>query len=132
MKLGWQPRKWLEKKARAGFRGYPVATVAYYGPDDRRATKMVVGVISGPDREPADLRRWFCEDGDVRKSEPITAEAVAFIRSHHVHSVSMVSGIIGCPHEEGVDYPEGGECPACPFWAGRDRWAALGSNRSGA
>jgi hypothetical protein len=29
--------------------------------------------------------------------------------------------IIGCPHEEGIDY-EGATCPACPFWAGRDRW----------
>jgi hypothetical protein len=25
------------------------------------------------------------------------------------------------PHEEGIDY-EGATCPACPFWAGRDRW----------
>ena len=21
-----------------------------------------------------------------------------------------------------VDYPEGGVCPQCPFWAHRDRW----------
>jgi hypothetical protein len=27
----------------------------------------------------------------------------------------------GCPHEEGVDYPEGEACPDCPFWAGRSR-----------
>ena len=34
-----QSRYRLEKKARKGFRGYPVATIAYYGPDDRHATK---------------------------------------------------------------------------------------------
>jgi len=28
----------LNKKARRGFRGYPVATVAFYGPDDTRAS----------------------------------------------------------------------------------------------
>jgi hypothetical protein len=33
----------------------------------------------------------------------------------------MTDRIIGCPHEEGIDY-EGAACPACPFWAGRDRW----------
>ncbi len=36
-------------------------------------------------------------------------------------SVVMTDRIIGCPHEEGIDY-EGPTCPDCPFWAGRDRW----------
>src|SRR4051812_9319014 len=35
--------------------------------------------------------------------------------------VVMTDRIIGCPHEEGIDY-EGTTCPTCPFWAGRDRW----------
>jgi Protein of unknown function (DUF1186) len=30
--------------------------------------------------------------------------------------------IIGCPHEEGIDYPLGRACPQCPFWAGIDRF----------
>jgi hypothetical protein len=33
----------------------------------------------------------------------------------------MVKEMLGCPHEEGIDYPEGEACPACPFWAGRER-----------
>ena len=40
----------LSKKARKGFRGYPVATVAYYGPDAERASKLRKGdkvVLSG-------------------------------------------------------------------------------------
>jgi hypothetical protein len=36
--------KQLTKKARRGMRGYPLGTVAYYGPDDRRATKVAVGI----------------------------------------------------------------------------------------
>jgi hypothetical protein len=40
-----------------------------------------------------------------------------------VRQVVVARGIIGCPHEEGVDYPDGGECPMCPFWHGKDRWA---------
>jgi hypothetical protein len=34
----------------------------------------------------------------------------------------MTDKIIGCPHEEGIDYPDGEQCPVCPYWAGRDRW----------
>ncbi|HEY2587148.1 MAG TPA: hypothetical protein VGI81_15480 [Tepidisphaeraceae bacterium] len=25
----------------------------------------------------------------------------------------------GCPHEEGIDFPLGQECPFCPFWHGK-------------
>lgn len=122
MKLGWQPRKWLEKKAKRGVRGYPIGTIAFYGPDDRRATKVAVSVVPARDAEPAELRRWFAEDGDVRADETIFAEIAAFLREHEVHSVGMVDRIIGCPHEEGIDYPSGEPCPRCPFWAGRNRW----------
>ena len=40
-----QARKRLTKKAKKGFRGFPVATVAFYGPDDRRASKLAVGIV---------------------------------------------------------------------------------------
>jgi hypothetical protein len=49
MKLGWQPRKWLDKKRKLGFRGYPVGTIAFYGPDAQRASKVAVAVIVAPD-----------------------------------------------------------------------------------
>jgi hypothetical protein len=125
MKLGWQPRKWLEKKARAGFRGYPVGTVAYYGPDDRRASKVAVGIVPAEGLGAVELERWFSEEGDVRQDAAICAAIVAFLRENDVRSVTMTAGIFGCPHEEGVDYPEGSDCPACPFWAGRDRMSNL-------
>lgn len=125
MTIGWQPSKWLKKKAKAGFRGYPVGTIAFYGADDRRASKVAVGIFTAPDSEPSDLRRWFAESGDLRGDAAISGEIADFLRGHHVRSVSMVDAIIGCPHEEGVDYPLGEVCPRCPFWAGRDRWKAL-------
>ena len=36
------------------FAGYPVATVAFYGPDDRWATKVAVGIVAvdGGDPDP--------------------------------------------------------------------------------
>ena len=121
MKLGWQPKKWLDKKSKLGFRGYPVGTIAFYGPDDQRASKVAVAVIVAPDTEPVALRRWFAESGDVRNDAATLEEVAVFLRGHEVHSVAMVKEMMGCPHEEGTDYPEGEPCPACPFWAGRER-----------
>jgi hypothetical protein len=123
MKPGWQPNKWLKKKAKAGFRGYPVATIAFYGPDNRRANKAAVGIIRAQDSGPVELRKWFAESHDVRTDRTACAEIAAFLGEHGVRSVAMVDTIIGCPHEEGIDYPAGEPCPHCPFWAGRDRWA---------
>jgi len=112
----------LKKKANHGFKGYPIATVAFYGPNDSRASKVAVSIINAADAEPSFLERWFLEEADVRTDPGITDQIVRFIQGHGVKSVSMADRIIGCPHEEGVDYPEGEVCPQCPFWANRDRW----------
>lgn len=121
MKLGWQPGKWLDKKSKQGFRGYPVGTIAFYGPDDRRASKVAVAVIVAEDTEPVELRRWFAESGDVRNDAAIIEEIALFLRAHEVRTVALTKGMMGCPHEEGIDYPTGEVCPQCPFWAGRER-----------
>ncbi len=113
----------LKKKARRGFRGYPIATVAFYGPDDRRATKVTVGIVAAEAAEPSVLERWFSTDADVRADPAIGLEILKFIEAQGVKSVVMADRIIGCPHEEGTDYPDGGSCPHCPFWAHRDRWS---------
>lgn len=117
--------KWLRKKAKAGAQAFPVGTVAFYGPDNRRATKIAAAVIQNAGEAPADLRRWTSEDGDLRRNGQVIEEVSAFLKASGVRSVGMIDGIIGCPHEDGVDYPEGETCPACPFWAGRDRWTGL-------
>lgn len=114
--------KALRKKADRGFSGYPVATLAFYGPDDRIATKVAVGIVLAEDEEPAFLERWFSQNDDVRRDHDVHEQILKFIRAHAVKSVAMADRIIGCPHEEGVDYPEGAACPQCPFWANRDRW----------
>lgn len=116
-----QLRKRLAKKAKKGFRGFPLATIAAYGSDDRRATKLVVSIIEAEDADPSMMQKWFATDGDVRDEPEVLTEVTAFLAEHGVLSVVMLDRIIGCPHEEGVDY-EGPTCPDCPFWAHRDRW----------
>jgi hypothetical protein len=112
----------LWKKARRGFSGYPVATVAFYGPDDKVATKVSVGIVRADGEEPVALERWFSDAADVRNDHIIIEKVLNFVRAHEAKTVAMVDRVIGCPHEEGVDYPEGSTCPRCQFWAHRDRW----------
>lgn len=112
----------LERKAQKGFRGFPVATIAYYGPDDQHATKVVLGIFLKEQEDPDILERWLFDEGDIRQDRPIHYEILGLIEEHQVKSVVMADRIIGCPHEEGIDYPEGKSCPKCPFWAGRNRF----------
>ena len=89
---------------------------------DRAATELTVGIIPAEYAEATDLRRWFSEGADIRNDAGLAEEVLAFIDAARAKSVVMTDRIIGCPHEEGTDYPEGVSCPRCPFWAGRDRF----------
>ena len=114
-------RKQIAKKVRKGMKGYPIATVAFYGPTNATATKLVCGIIKAEDAEVEPMKKWFSEH-DVRKSEQILSEAMAFIDENGAKTVNMAEQIMGCPHEEGIDYAEGESCPKCSFWKGRDRY----------
>lgn len=114
--------KRVAKKARHGFRGHPIGTVAFYGPTNELASKVVLGLSSRPDDPAIVLGRWFSEGPDIRTDEVVGMAILDLLRFHAVRSVVMTRSIIGCPHEEGVDYPVGGFCPRCPFWKDRDRW----------
>jgi hypothetical protein len=115
----------IRDRARRRFSGFPVASVALYGPDDRIATKVAIAILPFEGGEVQRLERWLAPSGDVRDDEGIAVAALAFIRTHGARSIGMIDQIIGCPHEEGIDYPLGTSCPRCPFWEGRDRWAGL-------
>ena len=118
----------LAKRAKRGFRGYPVGTVAFYGPTAERATKVAVGIVVREGAKVDIMKRWRSEEHDLRLDEEIGFEISAFLREHGVLSVTMFDRIIGCPHEEGIDYPEGEACPECPYWSGRDRFSGEAIN----
>jgi hypothetical protein len=111
----------LHKKARKGMRGWPVATIAFYGPNLSQATKVAVGIVPSENAEVKTMRDWKVERGDVRTDPGIAREILDFIQEQGALSVAMTGGIIGCPHQEGIDY-EGEWCPVCTFWQGRDRF----------
>jgi hypothetical protein len=116
-----QAGKAILKKAKKGFKGYPIATLAYYGPTDQKATKLVVGIIHQEHADPEQMKKWF-SDGDIRADYDVFEEVADFIKANGAGTVVISDRIIGCPHEEGIDYPEGRYCPLCPFWEGRNRW----------
>jgi hypothetical protein len=115
----------LKKRASRPGRGYPLASIAYYGPTDKFASKVVVGITAteGADVEP--LERWYSPDQDVRKNPQLLKTVLQFLETQGVKSVVMPDKLLGCPHEEGQDYPVGEPCPHCPYWRGRDRFAGL-------
>jgi hypothetical protein len=113
--------KRLRKKAKKGMRGWPAATIAFYGPNLSQATKVAVGIVPSETSGPLEVRDWKVMNGDVRTDPVVAQEILDFIESHSVLSVVMTDSIIGCPHQEGVDY-EGEWCPVCEFWRGRDRF----------
>ncbi len=102
---------------------YPIATLALYGPDDKHATKTVVGIVKHDGGDVEDLHRWISPQIDIRQDSGLQKEIADFMRQHNVKMVVTTDRILGCPHEEGKDYPEGESCPMCPFWENRDRWS---------
>ena len=97
-------KKRLAKKAKRGFRGYPVVTLACYGPDDRRASKLVAAIIEAEGGEATEMQKWYSEHGDVRDTLEFIEEVGAFFYLYGVLSVVMPEGIIAYPHEEVINY----------------------------
>jgi hypothetical protein len=95
---------------------YPIGTVAMYGPDDKSSTKIAAGVIMHATAEPI-VQRWVATD--VITNPKVQKEMQAFFKKHGVKSVAISDGNLGCPHEEGEDFPVGEDCPFCPFWKGK-------------
>jgi hypothetical protein len=100
---------------------YPIGTVALYGPDDKTTTKIAAGVILYDGAEVI-IKRWVATD--VTTNPKVQHELKDFFLQHGVKSVALSEGNMGCPHEEGEDFPLGEDCPFCPFWKGKQ-----GSNR---
>lgn len=76
MAKNWKPSSpWLRRKAKQGFHGYPLATIAFYGPTATLATKVVVSIVRDEGYNPDPLERWLSEDTDVRSDPAIASES---------------------------------------------------------
>jgi hypothetical protein len=107
----------LERKAQKGFQGYPLGIIAFYGYNEKSATKAVIGIVKEAGGSPEHVRKWVSAEGDLRMDVHCLKELFRYIEAHRVQSVALTPGIYYCPHEPGIDFPEGGSCPQCPFWS---------------
>ena len=84
----------LRNKAKRAGRGHPLATLAFYGPDDKLATKAVLGIFLFDGDEGA-LHRSFKEDGDIRQDNEVAKTVLARLKEHDVRSFVMLDKIFG-------------------------------------
>ena len=54
---------WSRRSSR--LRGWPIATIAFYGPNLSQATKITVGIVPSENAEVEELRDWKVNRGDI-------------------------------------------------------------------
>jgi len=82
--------------------GWPVAMIAFYGPNLSQATKAAVGIVSSENAEPAEMRDRKVDCGDIRNDAGNEAPAVR--NWGHVRSVAGGRGALA----ERIDTTTGG------------------------
>ena len=92
---------------------FPLATITYHGPSPGLATKITVGILKDKKQVPI-IKSWFGDN--IAEDEEAAKEIALFIQEHDVARVLTSEWVLSCPHEEGLDYPEGMNCPRCPDW----------------
>ena len=66
------------------------------------------------------FRRFLVSSSNRTEGNPKVRKGIEdFFAKHKVKSVAATDFNMGCPHEEGEDFPEGGDCPFCPYWKGK-------------
>jgi hypothetical protein len=60
----------------------PLGQSHSYGPDDRRASKVTVGILPTEKAEASVLERWFSDEHDVRDDPKIAVEIQKFVEQH--------------------------------------------------
>ena len=106
-----------EEKHGQELRKYPLGVITCHGFDGWKTTKVTATVLSTPNDDVGKARSWM--GTNVLENPKTQREIGEFFAIHGAKSVSMSYGNVGCPHEEGLDYPAGEDCPFCPFWEGK-------------
>jgi len=102
-------RKVVEQKE-----NFPIGILAYFGPSDQQITKAVAIVIPNKTASPL-YKSWTTPA--IKTDSRVATEIGQYFLENNVKEVVMTDGVVGCPHDEGIDFPMGEQCPYCPFWA---------------
>ena len=93
---------------------FPVGIVANFGPDNQTITKIVAMIVPGYDLKPRH-KTWI--KPETSSDSEIANQIGQFFLDFNTTDIVIAEGVIGCPHDEGVDFPVGEDCPYCPYWA---------------
>ena len=104
---------------------YPLGVLVAFGPDAERATKYMATLIPSPDAAPTRVGRWCIDGEDIRDDANIAEEVEKFFVEGAAAGRFVPEGIKGCPHDEGIDFPLGGVCRECKYWANVERTRRL-------
>ncbi len=83
--------KRLSKKINKGFQGYPSVTIAYYGPNDKLATKVVLGYIAEENAE-AQIETFITKT-DIREDITVQTAIIKIIERSGAKSVCLTEGV---------------------------------------
>lgn len=90
---------------------YPLATISAYGPDNTRATKLVVGILRRAGQKyPSEMRSWSTDAGDVRNDRLIATEVADWLRSQGIKDTLNYDRI------RSIREHEFAHSVAAPFW----------------
>jgi hypothetical protein len=63
-------KKALTKRVNKRRTGYPVATIAFNGPDNSRASKVVCSIVKQEGAEPEPMKKWFTDKDESPPKSP--------------------------------------------------------------
>jgi hypothetical protein len=102
------------KKAIKEKKNFPIGILVHFGPDSETITKTVAVVVQ---RKNATLSIKSWNTPDISSNPKIAKDIGNYFKQNLVEEILMTDGVAGCPHDEGVDYPRGSDCPHCPYWS---------------
>ncbi len=80
-------KKRISKKAKAGFKGYPVIAITYYGPNETLATEVHLEFVAEEGKEPQ--VETFTTKSDIREDETIQSVIVKMIERSGALSITL-------------------------------------------
>ena len=110
--------KRLAKKSNCGFNGYPLVKIGFYGPDNKKATKIKLKATMAEEEAWQLISEWESKS-DIRHDADILQNIDNLIIEEQIPTITMDKKIVGCPHYRGNDYGFDQDCPYCTFWAGK-------------
>jgi hypothetical protein len=124
------PSPWLGRKVKQGFRGYPIATIAFYGPTTETATKVVVAIFRDDGGDAGPLERWLSEESDIRVDTNVGEEIVSLIKAQEVRSVVVTDGSSAAPTKKASTIPKENHAQDVPVGLAVTAGHLIESNRA--